>query len=188
MDQKVQSKIQRIRKSLSRLSLRESFRKKIRKMPTIQRPRPERPKPIVILDSESNSSESSVRDSDNNSDELEEPPIPVSKFEEHVIANHADSDGGFATEYEDIQTVGNNFPSLAGSEEGNKLKNRYTNIVAYDHTRVCLQTLPGHPDSHYINANYIDSYIQQCAYIATQGPLKNTIEDFGEWCGNKTVM
>ena len=34
------------------------------------------------------------------SDELEEPPIPLSKFEAHVIANHADSDGGFATEYE----------------------------------------------------------------------------------------
>ncbi|PIK52742.1 putative tyrosine-protein phosphatase 99A-like [Apostichopus japonicus] len=111
-------------------------------------------------------------------DELEEPPIPISKFEEHVVANHADSDGGFATEYEDILAVGNNFPALAGSDEGNKLKNRYTNIVAYDHTRVCLQTLPGHPDSHYINANYIDSYNQQCAYIATQGPLKNTIEDF----------
>ena len=33
-------------------------------------------------------------------DDLEEPPIPVSKFEAHVIANHADSDGGFAAEYE----------------------------------------------------------------------------------------
>lgn len=111
-------------------------------------------------------------------EELEEPPIPVDRFEEHVKANHADSDGGFATEYEDIQAVGNNFAALAGQEEGNKLKNRYTNIVAYDHTRVYLQTLPGHPDSHYINANYIDSYNQQGAYIATQGPLQNTIEDF----------
>lgn len=65
MDSKLSSKMQRVRKTLSRIHLRESFRKKLSKIQTIQRPRPERPKPIVIVDSDSNtSSESSMQDTD----------------------------------------------------------------------------------------------------------------------------
>ncbi|XP_022081136.1 tyrosine-protein phosphatase 99A-like isoform X2 [Acanthaster planci] len=111
-------------------------------------------------------------------DELEEPPIPVGKFEAHVIANHADSDGGFATEYEDIQRVSTNYPALSSIDPNLKYKNRYTNIVAYDHTRVKLSILPNQLLSDYINANYIDGYGRQKAYIAAQGPLKSTVEDF----------
>ncbi|XP_038069540.1 tyrosine-protein phosphatase 99A-like isoform X2 [Patiria miniata] len=111
-------------------------------------------------------------------DELEEPPIPVSKFEAHVIANHADSDGGFATEYEDIQRVSTSYPALSSTDPNLKYKNRYTNIVAYDHTRVKLSVLPNQPLSDYINASYIDGYGRQKAFIAAQGPLKSTFEDF----------
>ncbi|KAK9529754.1 hypothetical protein VZT92_013828 [Zoarces viviparus] len=47
-----------------------------------------------------------------------------------------------------------------------------------DHTRVRLQLLDGDPHSDYINANYIDGYHRPRHYIATQGPMQETVRDF----------
>ncbi|CAF0852631.1 unnamed protein product [Rotaria sordida] len=58
-------------------------------------------------------------------------------------------------------------------------KNRYGTIIANDHSRVKLSELPGDPLSSYINANYVTGYPNEYhAFIATQGPLANTIIDF----------
>ncbi|XP_026308051.1 receptor-type tyrosine-protein phosphatase S-like, partial [Piliocolobus tephrosceles] len=44
--------------------------------------------------------------------------------------------------------------------------------------------------SDYINASFIDGYRQQKAYIATQGPLAETTEDFWRilWEHNSTIV
>ncbi|ESP04548.1 hypothetical protein LOTGIDRAFT_56066, partial [Lottia gigantea] len=47
-----------------------------------------------------------------------------------------------------------------------------------DDTRVALPLLPGDESSTYINANYIQGYRKPRPYIATQGPLPHTINDF----------
>jgi protein tyrosine phosphatase len=60
----------------------------------------------------------------------------------------------------------------------NKGKNRFVNIMPYEYNRVKLSFLRATEGSDYINASYIDSYRQQHAFIATQGPLKHTSSDF----------
>lgn len=60
----------------------------------------------------------------------------------------------------------------------NKNKNRLLNILPYESTRVPLQLIRGVEGSDYINANFIDSYQTCKAYIATQGPIAKTVEDF----------
>ena len=60
----------------------------------------------------------------------------------------------------------------------NKTKNRYQNIVAYDHTRVKLEPLKEKEKSDYINANYIEGHSGENVYIATQAPKSETINDF----------
>ncbi|CAF0818956.1 unnamed protein product [Adineta ricciae] len=54
-------------------------------------------------------------------------------------------------------------------------KNRSAQIVPYDHNRVCLSRILGHP---YINASFIEGYSREYAFIITQDPLEGTIHEF----------
>uniref|UniRef100_A0A8C6VWG9 protein-tyrosine-phosphatase n=2 Tax=Nothobranchius furzeri TaxID=105023 RepID=A0A8C6VWG9_NOTFU len=76
------------------------------------------------------------------------------------------------------QSEGQTAPWEMAKKDENRNKNRYGNIIAYDHTRVRLQLLDGDPHSDYINANYIDGYHRPRHYIATQGPMQETVRDF----------
>lgn len=60
----------------------------------------------------------------------------------------------------------------------NLAKNRYTDVLCYDHSRVILSQIDDEPTSDYINANFVDGYKQRNAYISTQGPLPKTTPDF----------
>lgn len=51
----------------------------------------------------------------------------------------------------------------------NLTKNRYTDVLCYDHSRVVLARVDGDEVSDYINANFVDGYKQKNAYISTQG-------------------
>eukprot|EP00079_Xenopus_tropicalis_P035264 XP_017949035.1 PREDICTED: receptor-type tyrosine-protein phosphatase F isoform X7 [Xenopus tropicalis] len=105
------------------------------------------------------------------------PPIPISDLADNIERLKANDGLKFSQEYESIDP-GQQFTWENSNLEVNKPKNRYANVIAYDHSRVILTSVDGVPGSDYINANYIDGYRKQNAYIATQGPLPETITDF----------
>ncbi|GAA6074706.1 receptor-type tyrosine-protein phosphatase F isoform X7, partial [Tachysurus ichikawai] len=107
----------------------------------------------------------------------EHPPISVCELADHIERLKANDSLRFSQEYESIDP-GQQFTWENSNMEVNKPKNRYANVIAYDHSRVVLSSVDGVPGSDYINSNYIDGYRKQNAYIATQGPLPETFSDF----------
>ncbi|XP_041417363.1 receptor-type tyrosine-protein phosphatase F isoform X11 [Xenopus laevis] len=120
---------------------------------------------------------SSVPSHPNISSMRNHPPIPISDLADNIERLKANDGLKFSQEYESIDPS-QQFTWENSNLEVNKPKNRYANVIAYDHSRVILTSVDGVPGSDYMNGNYIDGYRKQNAYIATQGPLPETITDF----------
>lgn len=95
------------------------------------------------------------------------------------------SKAGFWEEFDALQKLEAKIKKsrVEGQRPENKSKNRYKNILPFDETRVTLQdTNPNDVGSDYINANFIKNTLRdpedQKVYIATQGCLSTTINDF----------
>ncbi|XP_053718746.1 receptor-type tyrosine-protein phosphatase beta [Synchiropus splendidus] len=105
-------------------------------------------------------------------------PIKVCHFESHLNKLQADSNYLLSEEFEDLKDVGRNQTMDVSRLPENRGKNRYNNILPYDSTRVKLSYLEDDPCSDYINASYIPGHNYRREYIATQGPLPGTKDDF----------
>ncbi|XP_036894751.1 tyrosine-protein phosphatase non-receptor type 22 [Sturnira hondurensis] len=80
------------------------------------------------------------------------------------------------------------YPTTVAERPKNIRKNRYKDILPYDHSRVELSLLTSHEDSSYINANFIKGVYGPQAYIATQGPLSTTVLDFWRMIWEYSVL
>ncbi|XP_028170723.1 receptor-type tyrosine-protein phosphatase N2 isoform X3 [Ostrinia furnacalis] len=82
--------------------------------------------------------------------------------------------------------------TVAALKQDNTGKNRYADVLPYDHSRVTLNTLSNHLGSDYINASTIqtDHDPRNPAYIAAAGPLAHTAPDFWQmvWEQGSVVM
>ncbi|XP_050963599.1 receptor-type tyrosine-protein phosphatase beta [Labeo rohita] len=105
-------------------------------------------------------------------------PVQAAYFESHLAKLQADCSYLLSEEFEGLKDVGRTQTQNAARLLGNRSKNRYNNILPYDSTRVRLSCLEDDPCSDYINANYIPGNNFRWEYIATQGPLPGTKDDF----------
>ncbi|XP_076647850.1 protein tyrosine phosphatase 10D isoform X5 [Halictus rubicundus] len=105
-------------------------------------------------------------------------PIKIEDFAEHYRTMSADSDFRFSEEFEELKHVGRDQPCTAADLPCNRPKNRFTNILPYDHSRFKLQPVDDEEGSDYINANYVPGHNSPREFIVTQGPLHSTRDDF----------
>ncbi|XP_059092018.1 tyrosine-protein phosphatase 99A-like [Tigriopus californicus] len=127
-------------------------------------------------------------------DSNDEGAIPVHLFQKHVSELHMDQGVGFSKEYEEIRADSclDEYAAQDSQHPENVDRNRYPNIVAYDHTRVRLRSKgPSKQDKdEYLNANFVDGFRRPRAYIATQGPTPGTFNGFWRmiWEQNTIVI
>ncbi|XP_033181904.1 receptor-type tyrosine-protein phosphatase beta-like isoform X31 [Anabas testudineus] len=113
--------------------------------------------------------------------------IRVEDYEAYYKKQRADSNCGFAEEFEDMKPVGTNQSKTNALTLENKPKNRYNNVLPYDSSRVKLSIIHGDPHDDYINANYMPGYNSRKEFIAAQGPLPSTVKDFWRMVWEKNV-
>lgn len=105
---------------------------------------------------------------------------------------------GFWEEFETLQEQESKhlLARKEGQKPENRNKNRYKNILPFDHTRIKLKDAdPNEPGSDYINANLIKgddlrTEGKERLYIATQGCLPSTRKDFWHmvWQENSRIL
>ncbi|XP_037098628.1 receptor-type tyrosine-protein phosphatase O isoform X5 [Syngnathus acus] len=105
-------------------------------------------------------------------------PVQLDDFEAYFKELSKDSAYKFSLQFEELKSVGLDLSHDAADLPVNRPKNRYTNILPYDFSRVRLFSLHDDEGADYINANYIPGYKHGKEYIATQGPLPETRNDF----------
>ncbi|XP_072546028.1 protein tyrosine phosphatase receptor type Eb [Salminus brasiliensis] len=105
-------------------------------------------------------------------------PIQLDSLEEEFRLRMADDGKLFREEFNSLPCGFGRGTFEEASREENKEKNRYPNILPYDHSRVMLSRIDDHMCSDYINASYIDGYREKNKFIAAQGPKPETVADF----------
>lgn len=110
--------------------------------------------------------------------------LTVMEFIEHMMKQQR---RGINLQFFNLKTN-----TASGSFQSTRLpenvkKNRYTDVLCLEETRVKLSNLDGQTTSNYIHANFMDGYKQARAYIATQGPLPHTKGDFWQMAWEQQV-
>ncbi|XP_046747961.1 phosphatidylinositol phosphatase PTPRQ [Diprion similis] len=106
-------------------------------------------------------------------------PFSRKKFEIHC-QDLSVNPGKLSNEFQLLQTlsVDLQMSTNVASLQANRKKNRYTDILPYDFSRVKLEIVDNDPNTDYINASFVHGYSGAVEYIASQGPKEETTYDF----------
>ncbi|XP_052244726.1 receptor-type tyrosine-protein phosphatase S-like [Dreissena polymorpha] len=104
--------------------------------------------------------------------------VNITDFPAYVDQMHKSDNRLFRQAYKMLKDKNSVLPITAALSEGCLQKNRFVDILPFDHSRVKLRQTDDVDGANYINANYIPGYKSRGEYIATQGPLRTTFEDF----------
>ncbi|XP_078584031.1 receptor-type tyrosine-protein phosphatase beta-like isoform X7 [Branchiostoma floridae x Branchiostoma japonicum] len=117
-------------------------------------------------------------------------PVKLTDFVKYHTDMSKDSEYQYSEEYEKLKHVGTEQARNAASLPENVGKNRYTNILPYDNTRTKLAAIDDVEGSDYINACYMPGYSSKREFIASQGPLPGTKDDFWRmvWEQNTSII
>ncbi|KAJ3596594.1 hypothetical protein NHX12_002999 [Muraenolepis orangiensis] len=113
--------------------------------------------------------------------------VHMEDYEAYFKKQKVDSNCGFAEEFEDLKPVGTAQPRTSGEALENKPKNRYNNVLPYDSSRVKL-SIHGSQFDDYINANYMPGFNSKKEFIAAQGPLPGTVNEFWRMVWEKNIQ
>lgn len=107
------------------------------------------------------------------------------------LVKHANGDLILDEEYRNLPDYKDFKTSYASQLISNETKNRFLDIKAYDESRVILDVSSqynlsistesisdSYGETDYINANFVQGYSHDKKFIATQGPKKETTNDF----------
>ncbi|XP_039614161.1 tyrosine-protein phosphatase non-receptor type 9 [Polypterus senegalus] len=96
---------------------------------------------------------------------------------------------GIYQEYEEIRKEPPSGTFEYSKKTCNQIKNRYSDVLCLDQTRVKLNPVNDDDESSdYINASFMDGYRRKNTYIATQGPLPKTFGDFWRMVWEQKVL
>ncbi|XP_077332218.1 tyrosine-protein phosphatase non-receptor type 9-like isoform X2 [Lithobates pipiens] len=95
---------------------------------------------------------------------------------------------GIFQEYEEIRKESPVGIFDVSKKPYNQSKNRYSDVLCLDQSRVKLGLIGTDETTDYINASFMDGYKRKNAYIATQGPLPKTFDDFWRMVWEQRVL
>ena len=111
--------------------------------------------------------------------------MSLAEFIEHVRVKGR---RGLHEEYAEIKARAPSGAFNHARSLDNAAKNRYTDVLCFDHSRVILDPDNNESGSDYINANFVGGYEQPKAFIFSQGPLPRTFVDFWQLVWEQKVL
>ncbi|XP_076063809.1 receptor-type tyrosine-protein phosphatase H-like isoform X6 [Oratosquilla oratoria] len=108
--------------------------------------------------------------------------ICISPMTKEQLGKHIklleNQDGTLAREFEYLRQKSYEGETITAKMDCNVKKNRFTNILPYEETRVRLTPVDEIEGSDYINASFIKRQGKDKMFIAAQGPKGNSLGDF----------